>query len=325
MELRLPIYGTKREKLDRIRFREALMEQDEQNRAQKHDHDALEYEPIIVVRPYVEPQELRMPKLPSVEAQRKHELNHCPPEPGWCLPCLQGWGKDSPHHQVSLARRADGIPVVQADYMFLGSDQQLVPKAAAKVTLVTLGDVQTTMPFVAVCPRGKGPEDGHSIHMAAKFLEQLGYAKVALMTDGENPITAWARCVIARYPRQCISRTSPRHSPKSIGFVGIVQQQIQSATRTLKCEVEVRYQVRITHDSVIFAWLVTYSCWTLARYTVRSNEQTPYQQLTGGGYHGAIVKFAETIMWRLPVDPKRAAQGTQQQKSESLWVKLTQC
>ena len=70
-----------------------------------------------------QPKLLRDPGDPSPQEIAEHNVTHMPYR-AWCAHCVAGRGKADPHRRVAEAAKQEGIPVMSADYAFLGQDDQ---------------------------------------------------------------------------------------------------------------------------------------------------------------------------------------------------------
>ena len=117
------------------------------------------------------------------EAVESHQLTHIPFAP-WCRACTAGRGRETPHFRHGGGEEtAAATPVVSLDYFFLGL---IVPT-------IVLCDGNTTYSLGLMVPR-KGPLP-YAVRGVCVFLQELGYTRMILKSDGEPSITALVTAV----------------------------------------------------------------------------------------------------------------------------------
>ena len=127
------------------------------------------------------------PEMPSREAVESYQLTHIPFAP-WCRACTAGRGREAPHFRHSGSEEtAAATPVVSLDCFFLG----LTDSTAGEGTTPThvLCDGNTTYSLGLMVPR-KGPVP-HAVRGVCVFLQELGYTRMILKSDGEPSIWPW--------------------------------------------------------------------------------------------------------------------------------------
>ena len=61
-----------------------------------------------------------IPVMPSLDERHEHRLAHLPYR-SWCLFCVKGRGRETPHSRIKDVRR--DVPVVMMDYCFVGFEK----------------------------------------------------------------------------------------------------------------------------------------------------------------------------------------------------------
>ena len=106
--------------------------------------------------------------------------------------------------------------------------------------------------------RQKGGEDEHVSTRLAEDIDGMGYRKVILKTDQENPIKALAARV--KIKRESETQTIPELSPKgdsqSNGLAEMGVQEVAGQMRVMKIALEGYTQSEIPLDHPIIPWLV---------------------------------------------------------------------
>ena len=103
-------------------------------------------------------------------------------------------------------------------------------------------DSDTGLTFAAQV-RQKGAKDAYAVAGFARFLSNLGAARLTIQTDGEPGIVDLARAVQRKATVEVITRISPKGSHASNGGAGRAVQTIKGITRVL-CE-QIRERVHI--------------------------------------------------------------------------------
>ena len=83
--------------------------------------------------------------------------------------------------------------------------------------------------------------------------------------------------------------------------------------RTLRYDVEERYGIKLTPDSVLWPWVVRHAAFLTARFAKRGSGTTSYQGAYGHSYTGELCPFGETVLFRIPKQSKRT------HKADSAW------
>ena len=120
------------------------------------------------------------PEMPSREAVESHQLAHIPFAP-WCRACISGRGREAPHI------RHDGRV---AGLLFFGLTDST---GEGTPPTVVLCDGNTTYSLGLMVPRN-GPVP-HAVRGVCVFLQELGYTRMILKSDGEPSITALVTAV----------------------------------------------------------------------------------------------------------------------------------
>ena len=146
----------------------------------------------------IQPKLLRDPGDPSPQEIAEHNVTHMPYR-AWCAHCVAGRGKADPHRRVAEAAKQEGIPVMSADYAFLGQDDQ-----PDNVTLWVMRDHAARCTFAHVC-HNKGASDGWIVEQALADIDSIGADRMVLKTGGE-PATVEVQGAIKRSRSQKMKR-----------------------------------------------------------------------------------------------------------------------
>ena len=148
------------------------------------------------------------PEAPSREAVESHMLTHIPFAP-WCRACISGRGREAPHFRQG-GEETVATPVISLDYFFLGLTDS---SGDGTTPTLALCDGNTTCSLGLMVPR-RGPVP-YAVRGVCVFLQELGYTRMVLKSDGEPSITALVTDVqkewagdSKNFQRQLIPRTT---------------------------------------------------------------------------------------------------------------------
>ena len=74
--------------------------------------------------------------------------------------------------------------------------------------------------------------------------------------------------------------------------------------RTLKLNLEQRYQITLSVTSPLYPWVVRHAQWLMNRYLQKSDGFTPYEKRWGKKCVGSLCNFGETVQFRKLGMPK---------------------
>ncbi|CAK0822283.1 unnamed protein product [Prorocentrum cordatum] len=316
------IYGTKKQ------LRERLVKCEHQLDEKMKVKEALEERQRRLqegVDPEV-PRTLKTPERPDAETVRQHELTHAKFEP-WRLECVFGKGDAAPHRGVQfLTDKEPEVSVVQIDYHFLKDDGEETEDAANRFsTTLAVIDCDTGVPLQLGLPEKGGNRD-YTVASVVSFLRRLGAAQLRLRSDGEPSVVGIANAVAAKRLKfdgyKVTVEQTPRYSSQSLGAAGVQQKILQGQARTIRAATEKMLGIKIGPGHVLWPWLVRHVGFIAEMFHIKSNGRTPHQDATGTKYHGVVLKFAETAMFKHPTSSSgHMTGGRRSRKSKSMWEK----
>ena len=156
----------------------------------------------------------------------------------------------------------------------------------------------------------KGPVP-HAVRGVCFFLQELGYTRMVLKSDGEPSITGLVTAVQKNFQRQLIPRTSPVDDHASNGAVEAMVRSLEGLTRTSKVALEEALGVSFLPTSPILQWLVRHQCYLRNIFVVRSSGRTPFEELTMSKFQSPLLNFAEAALAK--------ESGVQEGKLGSSW------
>eukprot|EP00971_Amphidinium_carterae_P352935 6492776-Amphidinium_carterae.1 len=321
-ELSAPTWGTKLDLLRRVREYEALRRQEhavQTEIAQRHDARLRDG-----TREMLGPRILPCPREPTEAERKTHMLTHLPTAP-WCELCVAAKSRALPHslaHPVTERPRAP--PVIQVDYMFMAGrnvEQKLTGGVDEEhpVTVLTALDEQTGIALAAGL-RSK-EVDGYQVELLLEYIERLAHTEVTLHSDSEQSMRSLLEKVCAkRSTDRTFTRFAPKFSSQSIGRLAAIQNLIQGQVRALKLDIEQRLGEQVPVRSPLFFWAVRHAAWLLNRFRVMLDSTSPYFHAYGIAYKGALVRFAEVLMFQHPQSQTgMLTKHIRRAKAEALW------
>ena len=147
-----------------------------------------------------------VPPTPSREEVATHRLTHRPIR-SWCPHCIRGKGRADQHRRSTQKDQTSSIPKLASDYFFIGrrrppkeedrrEDEEKAEKEG-QTPIIVLKDTSSKAIFAHACPC-KGAHESVVARLVAD-LDNLGYKRVLVRTDGEPAILALWEAVKARW------------------------------------------------------------------------------------------------------------------------------
>ena len=243
---------------------------------------------------------LKTPGEPSESERRLHELTHLPYR-DWCEHCVKAKGRQS--HAV---KKNDRQPVIQIDFSFLATENDL-----PKRTILNATDVQTGYAMAIVLP-AKGSVEKYAVAELRRFVFEIGRTFGIIQYDKENALK-----VIAKDLCKTIGGLSMRAAPtghsQSQGSVGNVQRTLYGQLRALMSQVQESTGLKLTSESPMFVWCVKHAQWLINRYLIGSDGKTAYNRRWSRDYGGSLCMFGEWIDAKMPQSNKlKIPKGGQQ-------------
>ena len=210
---------------------------------------------------------------PSKRERLEHELTHLPYR-SWCRHCVRGRGKNDAHRKMD-AEASHEVPHVSMDYCFMGQDEEKC------LPILVMKDHRSKMVFSHVVPK-KGASIAYCVSQAVQNLESLGYPKLILKCDQEPAMLDLRNAVV----RQCkeggveiVPESSPVTEGQSNGVVERAIQEVEGLVRTLKDQVEERYQKHLIQDHPFIVWLVRHAGDLYSKRKLGVDGKTPCERL----------------------------------------------
>ena len=246
------------------------------------------------------------PEMPSREAVESHQLTHIPFAP-WCRARTSGRAEKL-HTSATVQRPRQSCRWITSSLVGLTAlERAQLPRLFCDNTTYSLG---------LMVPR-KGPAP-YAVRGVCVFLQDFGYTRMILKSNGEPSITALVPAVqkewagdSKNFQTQLIPRTSPVDDHASNGEGEAMVRSLEGRTRTSKVALKESFGVSIFSNFPILPWLVRQSClrnW----FVVRSSGRTPFEELTMSKFQSPLLNFG-----REAVLAKES--GAQEGKPGSSW------
>ena len=275
------------------------------------------------------PEQFRVPVLPSKEQQDLHALTHHPFQP-WCEACVMSRSRQSPHEKQT-EEKGDIVeneykepkPRIQIDYCYTftkergevepeepepqGEHQQ--PDEAQEAedyrdqfALNLVGAESTSGWVVAIPLVAKGSSSLKKVSEALTRLSMqvAGATEVVLQGDPEPSIKqvlhAVEACRVKLGLRSAV-QLAPAGSHASNGQAETAVSTIRRNAMTLKCFLEARIGARLSGKHPLFAWLLRHAAFLYNRFSTTSRGITPFEVLHGRRYRGRLLVFGESCIF----------------------------
>ena len=154
---------------------------------------------------HTHPKSKQLPKEPSTEERRAHELAHLPAR-SWCETCVKSSGLEDPHRR---RRGGRDLPELQVDYMFMG-------RRGEKELICALHAIDTEFLARTVIRADKGPID-FVIRGILEFLGEIGRKRIVIRSDNEQAVKALVQAVALHREDEAVIEEISVKSSQSIG------------------------------------------------------------------------------------------------------------
>ena len=182
-----------------------------------------------------------MPTMPSKAEVDHHWLDHYPFR-SWCPVCVEGRGRERPHHRVREGKRL--LPTVCFDYFFLSkkgevsrSEWENLPEEEKGVKVLAVRESVTKCTFAHVVPCKGADEDQYAVSCLVEDVKWMGFTRVTLKSDNERAIARLLsealKALRIEGVEQAGEEHSPEYDPQSNGAVESAVGAIKGLMRTL--------------------------------------------------------------------------------------------
>ena len=250
----------------------------------KHDGDAQEDVEVEALKCKVRVD----PVKPSKGDKERHEAMGHVQYRNWCPACVRGRGQNTPHR--SKERSESELPLISMDYFFAGEEDN--PTA----TMIAIKDSKSKA-IHAYLVEAKGTCDPKIATRIARWIESLGYKRVAMRTDREHSIVAVQEMVQKEVGVEMVPENSPKGESQSNGQAESAVRELAGMVRTLKDSIEVKTGEKIGKRSAMLAWIVEHAGNMITRYRVGKDGKTAYQRLKGKAPSNTTSPLGEKVLY----------------------------
>jgi hypothetical protein len=208
-----------------------------------------------------------------------------------------------PRHGLKFVADERGVPEVVLDFGWFTTGQAEDPGTNATdfATTLVVADNDTGYPYAVSCP--EKTVTPYLVHVICKFLTLMRHRKLRLKTDNEPAVLALAQAVAkARLPDETLFDQTPLYSSASNGRAERTIQTVRRQAVCIRLDLERRYGMTIDSNHPVWPWLVRHAAWTQARFHVKSNGRTCFQELHDSHYKSELVPFGETVLFMMQRD-----------------------
>ena len=190
----------------------------------------------------------------------------------------------------------DLLPFISFDYGYFGLPGEIQEKVigSSKLPIMIIKDRHSKTIFSHPVP-AKGIEDPYAAQQLLRDLDMMGYRRIVLKCDQEDPIKAVADHVKSKWSGEVVPENSPKGESKSNGEIERAVQEVQGMARTLKDALEAKAGVELVPRMAILAWLVEYCGTLVTLFLVGADGLTAYHRLRGRPWKIQLPPFGECV------------------------------
>ena len=237
----------------------------------------------------ITPNAVADPGAPSAREVAEHNVTHLPHR-SWCPICIEARGRDRQHRRVD--RSSHEVPELHFDYAFLGTKDETETQA------VQVGkETKYGMLFAHHVPK-KGLASTHGAREINKDLDQLGFEKTVLKSDGEAALKAIQAEVARTRTKDTILENSPVGDSKANGLIERAIQGFAEQFRTVRGGLQQRLGVRLPGNHPLTSWMCEHAANLLNQFRVGEDGKTAWKRWKGKDFGGQIVEFGEKVHHR---------------------------
>ena len=237
---------------------------------------------------HIHPRSKPLPKEPSIEERRAHELTHLPTR-SWCETCVKSFGLEDPHRR---RRGGRDLPELQVDYMFMG-------RRGEKELICALHAIDTEFLARTVIRADKGPID-FVFQGILEFLGEIGRKRIVIRSDNEPAVKALVQAVALHREDETVIEEIPVKSSQSIGCNEHDHFLVGGMARALRIDMEKRFGDNFPVLHAVYSWILRHSGWLLNRFCVGRDGYTAFQRYKGRIYNGEVCDLFECVLFKVP-------------------------
>jgi hypothetical protein len=317
-ELSCPVYGTKAQLWTRLEEAEKL-----QRDIGVLKQEMTEREEQLTRNPGGAHRPMMIPGVtpPTPQEREIHELTHCDFQ-SWCEVCQRAKGRDNPHHGLKNQPRSRGTSSIVMDFGIFDTDDagNAHMKADEFATTLVIADNDTGYPAAISTPSKAERSLDFMCEMVCRFITLMRHDTVEVHCDNEPAIIALQKAIQKkRLPQVTRLTNTPLYSSESNGRAERAIQSVRRQTVALKLATELSYGIALSANMALWPWMTRHSAWLLARFHLKTNGRTYYEELHDSRYKSQLVPFAETVLFlEVQQHDGRMQGGKRRHKAESV-------
>ena len=230
----------------------------------------------------------RSPYSPTQDEKEKHNATHLP-YGNWCPVCVQAKGKEDDHKRAKKSAEEE-VETIVMDYKAFGHDDE-----DDTITAIRMRAKKTSMTAAFVCTM-KGPEDKWIIKKLVETIDNWGYTKIILKTDGEPALTRVAEEIKRARTHETIPQCPPAYDPAANGAAEHAVQDVMGQVRAIKIGIEQRTRTKVSTNGPVIQWIVEHAAWTINVALVGHDGKVPRQRMLGKTSSKPVLEIAEQVL-----------------------------
>ena len=302
---------------------------------------------------HVEEAPMRLPRNPSdptPEEREKHNKTHVPHRP-WCAVCMSARGREDKHYTQTSIEMELGLPMVVLDYAQIeDADEDVMAEAdnmAEDPTKVQtheadapkdgntlskprkrrlmIGRDRWTKQVMAHLVKCKGLGDETIVKRVTQAVDELGYTKVVIKTDGEPAIVAVQEKIAANRVHGTLVENPPAYDPQANGGAERAVAEVKAQLRAIKFGLEKKVGTRIDIGRPMVEWMIPHAADVINRFLVGSDGKTAYYRIHHRWFKAAVFEFGKQV-WAKPLRQTNWNKATETKRKLSLrsnWIEGT--
>ena len=133
-----------------------------------------------------------------------------------------------------------------------------------------------------------------------RFVEQLLRRRVRLRCDGEPTTLSCGARLKELLPESVVLERTPRHDSQANPTERAIRT-LEEQVKVLRLDFEKGTGTELLENSCLRPWLMRHAGWLDARFRVKTNGATPYQDAYDSTYSSVLLPFGELVLFRIPL------------------------
>ena len=208
------------------------------------------------------------PSDPTPEERERHNKTHVPHRP-WCAICIKARGREDKHYSQTKQEMEMGLPRVDLDYAqvedVVPSTLPEQPEEPHKKRLL-IGRDRWTKSVQAHLVRCKGLDDPTIVKRVTEAVDELGYRKLIIKTDGEPALVNVQEAVARRRTHETLMENPRAYDPQANGGAERAVAEVKAQMRAIKIGLEARVRVAVDPRWPIVEWMIPHSADLINRF-----------------------------------------------------------